>query len=117
MAEETIFSKIIRREIPAEIIYQDEWLTAFCDIEPQAPVHILIIPNKIIPTINDVTENDEAVLGKMIIAAAKIAKQQGIDQHGYRLIMNCNEHAGQQVFHIHMHLLGGKHLGPLISVK
>lgn len=115
MAEETIFSKIIRHEIPADIVFQDDKVTAFRDISPQAPTHILIIPNKLIPTVNHVTEQDEQLLGHMVIVAAKIAKQEGVDENGYRLIMNCNKDAGQEVFHIHMHLLGGKNLGRLIG--
>ncbi|MWP62881.1 HIT domain-containing protein [Gilliamella sp. Pas-s25] len=115
MAQETIFSKIIRREIPADIVFQDDKVTAFRDISPQAPTHILIIPNKLIPTINDITEQDEMLLGHMVIVVAKIAKQEGIDESGYRLIMNCNKDAGQEVFHIHMHLLGGKNLGRLVG--
>ncbi len=115
MAEETIFSKIIRHEIPADIVFQDDKVTAFRDISPQAPTHILIIPNKLIPTVNHVTEHDEQLLGHMMIVAANIAKQEGIDESGYRLIMNCNKDAGQEVFHIHMHLLGGKNLGRLIG--
>ncbi|MGL4169705.1 purine nucleoside phosphoramidase [Morganella morganii] len=115
MAEETIFSKIIRREIPADIVYQDDSVTAFRDISPQAPTHILIIPNHLIPTVNDVTSEDEQVLGHMITVAAKIAQQEGIADDGYRLIMNCNRHGGQEVFHIHMHLLGGHHLGPMLA--
>lgn len=115
MAEETIFSKIIRREIPADVVYQDELVTAFRDISPQAPSHILIIPNKLIPTVNDVTEDDELVLGRLFTVAAKIAKEEGIAESGYRLIMNCNEHSGQEVFHIHMHLVGGRPLGPLLA--
>ena len=115
MAEETIFSKIIRREIPADIVFQDDQVTAFRDISPQAPTHILIIPNKLIPTVNHIVESDEALLGHMMVVAAKIAKQEGIDESGYRLIMNCNKDAGQEVFHIHMHLLGGKNLGRLIG--
>ncbi|MDY6216387.1 purine nucleoside phosphoramidase [Actinobacillus porcinus] len=113
MATETIFSKIIRKEIPANIVYQDELVTAFRDIAPQAPTHILIIPNKLIPTVNDVTTEDEATLGRLFTVAAKIAQQEGIAEDGYRLIMNCNKHGGQEVFHIHMHLLGGEHLGPM----
>ncbi|QIM69775.1 purine nucleoside phosphoramidase [Basfia succiniciproducens] len=113
MAEETIFSKIIRKEIPADIVYQDDLVTAFRDIAPQAKTHILIIPNKLIPTVNDVTAEDEAVLGRLFITAAKIAKLEGIAEDGYRLIVNCNKHGGQEVFHIHMHLLGGEKLGPL----
>ncbi|WP_099076180.1 purine nucleoside phosphoramidase [Proteus alimentorum] len=115
MAEETIFSKIIRGEIPANIVFQDETVTAFRDISPQAPTHILIIPNKLIPTVNDVTAEDEQVLGHLFVVAAKIAQQEGIAEDGYRLVMNCNKHGGQEVFHIHMHLLGGKPLGPLLS--
>lgn len=115
MAEETIFSKIIRGEIPADIVFQDDTVTAFRDISPQAPTHILIIPNKLIPTVNDVTAHDEQVLGHLFVVAAKIAQQEGIAEEGYRLVMNCNKHGGQEVFHIHMHLLGGKPLGPLLS--
>ncbi|WP_249717723.1 purine nucleoside phosphoramidase [Proteus faecis] len=116
MAEETIFSKIIRGEIPANIVFQDDVVTAFRDISPQAPTHILIIPNKLIPTVNDVTAEDEQVLGHLFVVAAKIAQQEGIAEDGYRLVMNCNKHGGQEVFHIHMHLLGGKPLGPLLSL-
>lgn len=115
MAEETIFSKIIRGEIPADIVFQDDTVTAFRDISPQAPTHILIIPNKLIPTVNDVTAQDEQVLGHLFVVAAKIAQQEGIAEEGYRLVMNCNKHGGQEVFHIHMHLLGGKPLGPILS--
>ena len=115
MVKETIFSKIIRREIPSDIIYQDDSVTAFRDISPQAPVHILIIPNKIIPTVNDIGEDDEKVLGHLFTVAAKLAKQEGIEESGYRLIMNCNKDGGQEVYHLHMHLLGGKQLGKLIG--
>ncbi|RLV59658.1 purine nucleoside phosphoramidase [Parashewanella curva] len=116
MAEETIFSKIIRKEIPADIVYQDELVTAFRDISPRAPTHVLIIPNKLIPTVNDVTESDEASLGRMMTVAAKIAEQEGIAEDGYRLIMNCNKHGRQEVFHIHMHLIGGQDVGPMLSI-
>lgn len=115
MAEETIFSKIIRREIPADVVYQDDLVTAFRDISPQAPSHILIIPNVLIPTVNDVKEEHELALGRMMTVAAKIAEQEGIAEDGYRLIVNCNRHAGQEVYHIHMHLLGGRPLGPLLA--
>jgi histidine triad (HIT) family protein len=115
MAEETIFSKIIRKEIPADVVYQDDLVTAFRDINPQAPTHILIVPNKLIPTVNDVARDDEVALGRLVSVAAKLAKQEGIDQNGYRLIMNCNRHGGQEVFHIHMHLLGGKPLGRMLA--
>ena len=111
----TIFEKIIAREIPATIVHQDDRVTAFRDISPQAPVHVLIVPNKPIPTANDVTEADEAALGHMFIVARDIAKQEGIAENGFRLIINCNEHGGQVVYHLHMHLLGGAPLGPMLS--
>lgn len=111
----TIFQKIINKEIPAEIIYQDELVTAFVDIAPKAPVHILIVPNKAIATLNDATKNDELVLGRMMLTAKQIAHNLGIAKDGYRVIMNCNEHGGQEVFHIHLHLLGGKKLGSLLG--
>lgn len=116
MAEETIFSKIIRQEIPTTLLFQDELVTAFRDISPQAKSHILIIPNKLIPTVNDVTEDDELALGRMFTVAKKIAKEEGIDENGYRLIMNCNQHGGQEVYHIHMHLVGGEPLGKMLSI-
>jgi histidine triad (HIT) family protein len=114
MAEETIFSKIIRKEIPADVVYQDDLVTAFRDINPRAPSHILIIPNKLIPTVNDIEQEDEIVMGRMFTVARKLAKDEGIDQDGYRLIMNCNSHGGQEVYHIHMHLVGGRPLGPML---
>lgn len=114
MSEETIFSKIIRQEIPTELLYQDELVTAFRDISPRAPTHILIVPNVLIPTINDVETEHEVALGRMIVVASKLAEKEGISEDGYRLIFNCNEHGGQEVFHIHMHLLGGKPLGPML---
>lgn len=115
MAEETIFSKIIRKEIPADIVYQDEEITAFRDIEPQAPTHILIIPNKVIPSVNKATGADAVLLGKLFLVAARIADKEGIAESGYRLIVNCNKDAGQEVFHLHMHLMGGRPLGPMLA--
>ncbi|VAX76751.1 Purine nucleoside phosphoramidase [Serratia symbiotica] len=115
MVEETIFSKIIRREIPADLVYQDALVTAFRDISPQAPTHILIVPNLLIPTVNDVTIEHEAMLGRMITVAAKIAEKEGLAEDGYRLILNCKHHAGQEIYHIHMHLVGGVLLGPMLS--
>ena len=109
----TIFSKIVQGEIPADIVYQDDQVTAFKDIQPQAPVHILIIPNKEIPTVNDLTPADEQLVGHLFTVAAKIAKDQGVAQDGYRLMINCNRHGGQEVFHLHMHLFGGRPLGPM----
>ena len=111
---ETIFSKIIRREIPSELVYQDELVTAFRDIHPQAPTHILIVPNRLIPTANDVTPEDELALGRMFTVAKKIAEQEGIAESGYRLIVNCNRDGGQEVYHLHMHILGGRKLGPML---
>jgi histidine triad (HIT) family protein len=114
MAEETIFRKIIDKEIPSDIVYQDELVTAFRDINPRAPIHVLIIPNKLIPTVNDIEVEDELVMGRLFTVAKKIAKEEGIDQDGYRLIMNCNSFGGQEVYHVHMHLVGGKALGPML---
>ncbi len=111
----TIFSKIIAKEIPAQIVYQDDRVTAFKDINPQAPTHILIIPNKEIPTVNDVAPEDEALLGHLFIVARQIAQEQGIAESGYRLIVNCRDDGGQEVYHLHMHLLGGRNLGPMLS--
>ena len=110
----TIFAKIVRGEIPSDIVYQDELVTAFRDVTPQAPVHILIVPNKVIPTVNDITPEDEQTVGRLLVVAQKIAAQEGIAKDGYRLIINCNEHGGQEVFHLHMHLLGGRPLGPML---
>ena len=113
----TIFSKIIAKEIPADIVYEDELVMAFRDITPSAPVHILIIPKAEIATANDVTTEHEAALGRLFTVAAKIAREEGVAQDGYRLIVNCNKHGGQEVFHLHMHLLGGRSLGPMLARK
>lgn len=115
MAQETIFSKIIRREIPADILYQDDLVTAFRDINPRAPTHILIVPNVLIPTVNDVEPEHELALGRLFTVARKLAAETGIAENGYRLIMNCNQHGGQEVYHIHMHLVGGKALGAMVA--
>ncbi len=106
----TIFSKIIRKEIPAKIVYEDADVLAFEDVAPQAPVHILVIPKKEIPTLNDLQEEDAALMGKLFLAAQKIAKEQGFAEDGYRTIFNCNEDGGQTVNHIHLHLLAGRKL-------
>ncbi len=110
----TIFTKIINREIPASIVYENDKVLAFKDINPQAPIHILVIPKKEIPTINDIKEEDRELIGEMYLAIAKIAKDLGISEEGYRVITNCNEYGGQEVFHIHFHLLGGEKLGTLV---
>lgn len=107
---ETIFSKIIKKEIPADIIFEDDDLLAFKDINPQAPFHILIIPKKEIPTVNDVQEEDEKLIGKMVMRAKIIADEMGFAKDGYRLVLNCNRHGGQEVYHVHLHLLGGRQM-------
>lgn len=110
---DTLFTKIINKEIPADILFQDEDVTVFRDIAPQAPQHVLIIPNKLIPTANDVEAEDQMVLGKLFLTAAKMAEELGIAEDGFRLIVNCNKHGGQEVYHLHMHLLGGEPIGPM----
>ncbi|MDE2795671.1 MAG: HIT domain-containing protein [Gemmatimonadota bacterium] len=113
MAQDTIFSKIVRGEIPADIVYQDDLVTAFRDIHPLAPTHILIVPNEVIPTLADVTADDEAVLGRMLRVAADLAAAEGVAEDGYRVMINCRDHGGQEVYHLHLHLLGGRPLGPM----
>ena len=108
---ETIFTKIINREIPAEIIYEDELALAFNDINPQAPIHFLVIPKKPIATINDIGEEDRQIVGHLSYVAAKVAADKGFAEEGYRTVMNCNEFGGQTVYHIHLHVLAGKPLG------
>lgn len=105
---DSIFSKIIRREIPATIVYEDERVIAFRDIAPQAPVHILIVPKKPIATLNDATEEDRELLGHILLTAQRLAHQENIADRGYRLVINTNSEAGQTVFHLHCHLLGGR---------
>lgn len=112
MPEDTLFAKIVRGEVEAQIVYQDDLVTAFRDIHPQAPVHVLIVPNHVVPTAADVGPDDERALGRMFLAARQVAEQEGLDQ-GYRLIVNCKSHANQEVDHLHMHLLGGEPLGPM----
>ena len=106
----SLFTKIINREIPADIVYEDEEIIAFNDINPQAPVHILIVPKKEIETLNDLETKDQEIVGKMFLTAKKLAVKLNIDKTGYRTVFNCNEHGGQTVFHIHLHLLGGRQL-------
>jgi len=112
MSSETIFSRIIRREIPATIVYEDDEVLGFKDIAPQAPVHVLFIPkNHVIATLDDLTPEQAPLVGKLVLAAAAYARQEGLAENGYRIVMNCREDAGQTVFHIHMHLLAGAPLG------
>jgi histidine triad (HIT) family protein len=111
----SVFTKIINRELKATIMYEDEDIIAFVPLRLQAPIHLLIVPKKEIHTINEVYEEDTLLLGKLFLVAKKLAKEQGISETGYRLSMNINEDAGQSVFHLHMHLLGGKTLGPMVT--
>ena len=111
----TIFAKIVSGEAPADIVYQDEYVTAFRDIHPAAPTHVLIIPNKEIPTVNDLGDEDVELAGRLFLAAKRIAAAEGIDQSGYRLIVNCNRDGNQEVYHLHMHLVGGRPLGGMIK--
>lgn len=106
-----LFLKIIDREIPADIVFETDEVLAFRDINPQAPTHILIIPKIHIATINDIESEHSELIGKLFLAAAEIARSEGFDEEGYRVVMNCNEAGGQAVYHIHLHLLGGRQLG------
>ncbi len=107
---ETLFSKIAAGEIPAEILYEDEEIVAFRDVSPQAPVHVLVIPRKPIPTLNAVQPEDAHLIGRLLLVAAQIAAREGIAESGYRTVINCNAGAGQTVFHLHLHVLGGRPL-------
>jgi len=113
----TLFEKIIAGELPATVLFKDSRVTAFLDIRPAAPVHILVVPNKAIPTVNDIDDTDESLIGHMVIVARDLAAQHGIAESGYRLIFNCNADGGQEVYHLHLHLLGGRPLGPMIQRK
>ncbi|MDH5711673.1 MAG: histidine triad nucleotide-binding protein [Gammaproteobacteria bacterium] len=105
-----LFCKILEGKIPCDKVYENEHVIAFRDINPQAPTHVLVIPRKHISTANDLTGDDKNIVGEMVLAAQAVAKQEGIEQVGYRMVMNCNEGAGQTVFHIHLHVLGGRAL-------
>ncbi|MCK4704242.1 MAG: histidine triad nucleotide-binding protein [Gammaproteobacteria bacterium] len=105
-----LFCKILDGEIPCDRVYENDQVIAFRDVNPQAPTHILVIPRLHISTINDLTADDKDIVGDMVLAAQTIAKQEGIEESGYRLVMNCNEGAGQTVFHIHLHILGGRRM-------
>jgi len=107
---DTLFDRIIRREVPADIVYEDAEIVAFRDIHPQAPVHVLFVPRRMVATLNDLVPGDATLVGKLVLAAAAYAKREGFAESGYRTVFNCNRDAGQTVFHIHLHLLGG---GPL----
>ena len=105
-----LFLKIINREIPAEIVFETDEVLAFRDINPQAPVHVLIIPKERIATTNDLAPEHAELVGKLILTAVEIAREEGLSEDGYRLVMNCNKSGGQMVFHIHLHLLGGRQM-------
>lgn len=110
----SIFTKIINKEIPANVVYEDDEVIAFKDIAPVAPVHILVVPKKEIATINDIKEEDSKLIGKVYLTIQKLAKDFGLAENGYRVVSNCNEHGGQTVFHIHFHLIGGEKLGTMV---
>lgn len=111
----TLFEKIISGELPSDKVYEDERVVAFRDINPKAPTHILIVPRKVIPTADDIQADDEALVGHLFVVARDLARQEGIAEDGYRLIMNCRDHGGQEVYHLHLHLLGGKPLGKMVG--
>ena len=107
---DTIFGRIAKGEISADIVYEDDDVLAFRDISPQAPTHVLVIPRKPIPSLNHLDEEDAALVGKLFLVAKEIAAQEGIAEEGYRTVINCNAAAGQTVFHLHLHLLGGRRM-------
>ena len=113
----TLFERIAAGDLPADIVYQDAEITAFRDIHPRAPVHILIIPNKPIPTANDITDADAPLIGRLFLVARDLAARLGIAEDGYRLIVNCNAHGGQEVYHLHLHLIGGAPLGAMTGAR
>lgn len=110
----TLFERIIAGELPADFVYRDDRVVAFRDIHPRAPVHLLIVPAKPIPTANDIADEDGPLIGHMFAVARDLARQQGIAENGYRLIINCNRHGGQEVYHLHLHLVGGAPLGAMV---
>ncbi len=111
----TLFERIIAGEIPGEFVHRDDLAVAIRDINPVAPVHLLIIPRKPIPTINDIADEDAPLIGHLFTIARDLAEKEGIADDGYRLLFNCNAHGGQVVFHLHLHLIGGRPLGPMVA--
>ncbi len=107
---DTLFAKIIRREIPATIVFEDDQVLGFKDIDPKAPLHVLFVPKRAIATVNDLVDGDAELIGRLVLAARRYAAEQGYAERGYRLVMNCNEDGGQSVFHIHLHLLAGRRM-------
>lgn len=112
--EECLFCKIIKGEVPSTKVYEDDDVYAFKDINPEAPIHILVVPKKHIESVNEIKAEDEELIGKIFLAIGKIAKEQGISEDGYRVVSNCGKNAGQTVMHLHFHILGGKELGTKI---
>jgi histidine triad (HIT) family protein len=115
LAEKSVFEKIVDRELPATILFEDDEIMAFVPLRKQAPIHILIIPKKRIVSVNEIKDDDAELIGKMFIVARDLALEYKIDSTGYRLVLNTNEDAGQSVFHLHMHLIGGKKTGPITT--
>lgn len=107
---DTLFAKIIRREIPANIVFEDEHVLAFRDIQPQAPIHVLFVPKRVVSTLNDLGEADADLVGHLVLAAVAYAKREGFAEAGYRTVFNCNQDGGQSVYHIHLHLLAGRQM-------
>ncbi len=107
---ESIFTRIIKRELPADFVYEDDDIVAFRDINPQAPTHVLVVPKLEIPTVNDIEPGQAELIGRMVLVAQRIAAEEGIAEDGYRLVVNCNRHGCQEVFHLHLHLIGGRQL-------
>jgi histidine triad (HIT) family protein len=107
----TIFTKIINKEIPADILFENERVLAFRDISPKAPVHYLVIPKKEIKTLNDIEDSDKDLIGELFTVAKDLAKQEGISENGYRTVFNCNKYGAQTVYHLHLHVLGGRQMG------
>jgi histidine triad (HIT) family protein len=113
----TLFERIIAGELPADVVYRDEEIIAFRDIHPRARVHLLIVPNKPIPTANDIADADAPLIGRLFVVARDLARREGIAEDGYRLVMNCNRNGGQEVYHLHLHLIGGEPLGPMTAKR
>jgi len=111
----TLFERIIAGELPADVVYRDDEIIAFRDIHPRARVHILIVPHKPIPTADDIGDEDAPLMGRLLVVARKLARSEGIAEGGYRLVINCNRDGGQEVYHLHVHLVGGAPLGPMLS--
>ncbi len=110
-----IFCQIVEGKIPSKIVYEDDEMIAFDDIDPRAPVHVLVVPREHISTLNDMDASREGLLGRMVLAATGIAKERGVADSGYRILVNCNSDGGQVVFHLHLHIIGGRHLGPMVQ--